>query len=291
MIRVGHGLILLKWSRSEILLPDLWISFGIVNDGEIRGQEPEGTSMNEDPSRPPAGAARRFATTRWSMVLSAAGGIAESEAALGELCRIYWFPVYAYVRRRGNSPADAEDLTQGFFHHLIERRSLAGVRREGGRFRSFLLAAVENFLSNDYHRRHAKKRGGGQGLLSLDSGVPEERYALDAPDADTPETLFQKRWAFTLLQEATDRLSRECSRAGKGDLFEALHGHLLEHGAGEPYAILAGRLGMSEGALKVAVHRLRNRFGLLLREMVADTVAEPAEIDSELRHLISVLGQ
>ncbi len=235
--------------------------------------------------------ARQFATTRWSVVLGASTGTEQANVALEELCRLYWFPVYAYIRRRGNSTEDAADLTQGFFHRLIDRRSLVGIRREGGRFRSFLLAAVENFLANDYHRRHAKKRGGGQEVFSLDLNDPEGRYALDAPDSDTPETVFQKRWAFALLQEATDRLSRECSRAGKGDLFEALHGHLLEHGASEPYAVLAGRLGMSEGALKVAVHRLRSRFGLLLREIVADTVFEPAEIDTELRHLIAVVGR
>ena len=246
-----------------------------------------GTSPTDEV--PPS--ARRLATTRWSVVLGAATETEEANVALEELCRLYWFPVYAYIRRRGHPAEDSADLTQGFFHRLVDRRSLAGIRREGGRFRSFLLAAVENFLANDYHRRHAQKRGGGQELLSLDSCDPEGRYALDTPDSDTPETLFQKRWALALLQEATDRLSRECARAGKGDLFEALHGHLLEHGASEPYAILAGRLGMSEGALKVAVHRLRSRLGLLLREMIADTVTEPGEIDTELRHLIAVLGR
>lgn len=249
------------------------------------------TAVGTSPTNEVPPQSRRFATTRWSVVLGAASETEQAHVALEELCRLYWFPVYAYIRRRGHPPEDAEDLTQGFFHRLIDRQSLAGIRREGGRFRSYLLAAVENFLVNDFDRRHARKRGGGRELLSLDSENPEGRYALDIPDSDTPETVFEKRWAFALLEQAAERLSRECSRAGKGQLCEALRGHLLEHGAGEPYAILARRLGMSEGALKVAVHRLRGRFGHLLREVVADTVAEPADIEIELRHLIAVVGR
>lgn len=212
-------------------------------------------------------------------------------AALEELCRRYWFPVYAYIRRRGNGRAEAEDLTQSFFLRLIERQTLAGIRREGGRFRSFLLTATENFLANDFDRRCAQKRGGGVPTLSLDAQDSEGPYAPEEPEATTPAMLFEKRWAFTLLDLAMERLSRKMSDAGKGDVFAALRGHLLGDDASPAYAEVGRVLGMSEGAVKVAVHRLRARYGAELREVVAETVTRPEEIDDELRYLIRIVRQ
>jgi len=236
----------------------------------------------------PSGAGRILATTHWSIVLRA--GWIESQAAeeaLEQLCRMYWYPLYAYVRRCGFSPADAEDLTQGFFVLLLDRNSLAGIKREGGRFRSFLLTALKRFLVNERERQQTAKRGGGRMHFSLDELAPEERYQFEPVDHVTPDVLFERRWASTLLELAMSRLRTEYVEAGKGQLFQRLQPCLSGADDRVAYAAIAEELGMTEGAVKMAAHRLRRRYGEVLRAEVAQTVFTTAEIDDELRYLIA----
>ena len=208
-----------------------------------------------------------------------------------DLCQSYWPPVYAYIRRRGYSPHEAEELTQDFFLRLIDEQSLAGVQRNGGKFRSFLLKSAEYFLANEWDRRNAQKRGGGQRLISLNSQEAEARCALEHSDQETPESIFERRWVCTLLEHVGERLRRECAGAGKSEWFDLLHPCLQGDRSGPSHATLAGQLGMSEGAVKVAVHRLRQRYGEILRDEIARTVATPEEVNGELRYLMSVLGR
>lgn len=230
-----------------------------------------------------------FRTTHWTVVLSAAqpGGPVNQEA-FAQIYSDYWFPLYAYVRRRGYGPPDAEDVTQDFFLHLIEYASLDGLVREGGKFRTFLLRMLDNFLANQWDRARAQKRGAGQPLLPLDSVAGEMRYAAEALDHDTPEALFERQWIFTLLARVLRALQAECEAAGKGALFTDLRLHLQGERSGPPYAEIAARQGLSEGAVKVTVHRLRQRYGELLREEISRTVGGPHEVDEELRHFIGM---
>lgn len=231
-----------------------------------------------------------FVTTHWSMVLTA--GRSDSTAArdaLAKLCQTYWRPLYAYVRRRGYPPADAEDLTQAFFARLLERKDVGTVSPERGRFRSYLLAAMNHFLSDEWDKARAQKRGGLR-VIPFESSIAESADALDPADRLTPEMLFDRRWAITVLEEVLQRLRREYERDGKGTLFEALRFSLMADSAAGSYAEIAGRLGMSEGAMKVAVHRLRQRYRRLLRELIAETVATPAEVEDELRCLRRALA-
>jgi RNA polymerase sigma-70 factor (ECF subfamily) len=209
-------------------------------------------------------------------------------AALDRLCRTYWYPVYAYIRRQGRPAPEAEDLTQEFFSRLLGRGFPVGVRREGGRFRSYVLRALDHFLVNEWRRGQAVKRGAGAPVFSLDGVDAEARYTLEPVDHETPETSYDRRWATTLLDDVRRRLRDEFERAGKGELFAALEPCLTGTGDNLAYAGLMVRLGMKESALKMAVHRLRKRFGELLREAIAQTVVRPDEVDEELRHLISV---
>ena len=232
-------------------------------------------------------AAAEFTTTHWSVVLAAGQSSSPAaQAALEQLCRRYWYPLYAYVRRRGYSPEDAQDLTQSFFERLLERDLLADLRPVGARFRSFLLHALKNHLASEWTRAHAGKRGGS--ILSLDDLSPEARYAQEATNAESPDAAFERRWASTVLQQALDRLRQEHVAAGKEPLFDLLADGLTGATPSQPYAELAIKLGMTEAAVKMAVHRLRKRYGELLRLEVAQTVVTPAEIDQELRHLLSV---
>jgi len=203
----------------------------------------------------------------------------------------YWYPLYAFIRRRGYSPQQAEDIAQDFFTRLIEKHSLQGLKREGGKFRSFLLSSLENFLANEWDRRHAQKRGAGVQPISLDAEAGEIRFALESPDEAPPVYLFERQWAFTLLERVMERLRAECEAGGKRDLFLTLRPHLQGDHSGRPYAELAAQLQTSEGAIKVAVHRLRQRYGELLREEIARTVGSPVEVEDELRYLISVVGR
>jgi RNA polymerase sigma factor (sigma-70 family) len=232
-----------------------------------------------------------FATTRWSVVLTAQrDDSTRAFEALSSLCRAYWYPLYAFVRRKGHPPQDAQDLTQEFFARLLEKNWLADVSRERGRFRSFLLAAMKHFLANEWDKARAQKRGGGQAFITLDAASAETRYALEPADNATPERIFERRWAMTLLDQVLARLRDEFSSAGKGELFEGLKATLTGGRNSQPYAELGAQLGLSEGAVKVAVHRLRLRYRELLREEISNTVGSEADVEEELRHLFAVLS-
>lgn len=237
----------------------------------------------------PAGSPR-FATTRWSIVVAAgAAEDTEGHAALESLCRAYWYPLYAFERRGGTPAADAQDMVQGFFAELLEKDYLRQADRERGRFRTFLLAAFRHYASKERERARALKRGGGRRLLPLDFEDGESRYLREPADARTPETVYERRWALTLLDETLGRLRQEHDLAGRGDLFQALRG-TLSGGDAPPYAEIGRRLSMSEGAVKVAVHRLRRRYREVLRALIAETVAEPSAVDDEIRHLLAALA-
>lgn len=233
----------------------------------------------------------RFATTQWSLVVAAADRRgAEADAALAALCERYWYPVYAFVRRRGHSAADAQDLTQEFFATLVEKEYLRSTDRQRGRFRTFLLTAVCRFLSKQADRARAKKRGGGRRPLSLDFADAEGRYLLEPSELCTPEMLYERRWALTLLDRAIERLGADYAGKGKRDLFERLKPHLIAGTAEAEHGELASELNMTVGALKVALHRLRRRFGEMLKQEIADTVAGPEEIEDEIGRLLAAVG-
>jgi len=234
-------------------------------------------------------AAQRFNTTHWSVVLAAGEASSpDAQAALEKLCRTYWYPLYAYVRRKGHSAHDAEDLTQGFFAQLLARESISQVRGEG-KFRSFLLSALEHFLAAEWNRARRQKRGGNCSVISLDAPKPEERYKLEPLDEQTAERIYERRWAMIALEQALDKLQGECHAAHKDELFERMKGTLTGESDAVSYADLGARLKMSEGAVKVAAHRLRQRYGELVREEIAQTVSSQGELDEEIRHLFAVL--
>jgi RNA polymerase sigma-70 factor (ECF subfamily) len=231
-----------------------------------------------------------FATTRWSLIVAARGGDSPpARQALAELCRVYWYPLYAYVRRRGHDHETAQDLTQDFFARLLEKNDLAAVDPARGRFRSFLLAACQHFLANRHDRDHALKRGGGRTLLSIDFGDADRRYGNEPAHEQTPERLFERRWALALLDQVLNRLRDEYESGDKGALFAGLKGHLTG-ATTTSHAAAAAALGLSEGAVKVAVHRLRKRYRDLLREEIAQTLDDPAQIGDEIRALFQALG-
>jgi RNA polymerase sigma-70 factor (ECF subfamily) len=210
--------------------------------------------------------------------------------ALAKLCQTYWYPLYAYVRRRNFSPPDAEDLTQEFFARFLEQHWVGNADREKGRFRTFLLSAMNHFLANEWDKARAQKRGGGVPLLPLQFDVAETRYVREPADNVTPEQHFERRWAMTLLETVLDRLRAEYEQDGKAELFAALNPCLVGDRTSQPYEELARKLGLTEGAVNSAVHRLRQRYRQLLRDEIAQTVAGPGEVEEELRHLIAVLG-
>jgi RNA polymerase sigma factor (sigma-70 family) len=232
----------------------------------------------------------QVATTQCGRVLAARDGTdSEARAALEFLIRTYWEPLYAFIRSRGHDPDEASDLTQAFFTDLLERKALAHVDPEKGRFRSFLLASLRNFLSHDHDRRQAIKRGGATFTDSLDIEAGERRYAKHLTDGQTPDDVFERRWAMTVLDRAIERLSREAAEASSDGHFDELRPYLTSREPGLPYRELATELGLSESAIRVAVHRLRKHYGDCLRAEIADTVADPAEIDDEVRHLLTSL--
>jgi RNA polymerase sigma-70 factor (ECF subfamily) len=233
-----------------------------------------------------------FATTHWSVVLAAAGPDSpQAAAALEKLCRMYWYPLYAYVRRCGYGPDDAQDLTQEFFVRILRSRSLSSANREKGRFRSFLLGALKHFLADAKDEAGAKKRGGGQVIISWDQGLAEERFAREAVDQASPDKLFERRWALTLLEQAARRLKLEYEAPGRARLFEALRGYVTTEGSESSYADSAAKLGLSESAVKSAIYRMRRRYHEFVREEVAQTVADPSELEAEIRHLLSVFSR
>jgi RNA polymerase sigma-70 factor (ECF subfamily) len=232
-----------------------------------------------------------FATTHWSVVLSA-GQRASPQAveALEVLCRNYWYPLYACVRRRGYSVEDAQDLTQGFFAQLLARDYLARADPQRSRFRSFLLSGLKRFLCDEWDKSRRLKRGGGQTVISLDAAAAEHRYQLEPADQLTPERVFERSWATTLLERAADRLRAEYVAGGKSGLYEHLTEFRLDAADQRAYAEVAAQLGLSDSALKSAIHRLRQRHLQLVREEIAQTVANPAEVDEEIRYLLGVIG-
>ncbi len=239
--------------------------------------------------RPEAGAAAQFATTRWSLVAAAHGGSPESQQALTTLCQAYWYPLYAYARRHLPSLHDAQDATQAFFAELLEKRYLQDADPQRGKFRSFLLTAFKHFLSKTRDRANAQKRGGGRVPLALDFQSGEHRYSLEPADHTTPETLFERRWALAILEQALARLRQELVGAGKEKHFECLKQALEGDGPQESYAHIGQELGISEQAVKVAVYRLRRRYQELLRAEIRQTVASPEEVDDELRDLFAAV--
>jgi DNA-directed RNA polymerase specialized sigma24 family protein len=233
-----------------------------------------------------------FATTHWSVVLTAGQAhYPQAAAALEQLCRSYWYPLYAFVRRQGRSPEDAQDLTQDFFAHLLSNGFPCGARPERGKFRSFLLVALRHFLVDQHRHADAAKRGGGQTLISLDVNRAEERFGEEPHDASTPEMLYQRAWGMTLLERARLRLGNEYGAAGKGGLYERLKAFPLAGKNDQSFELASAELGMSVGALKAAVHRMRSRYRELVREEVAHTVADPSELQEEARYLIAAISQ
>jgi len=245
-----------------------------------------------DPQQDTAPHGANFTPTHWSVVLAAAGRADSTHArdALEKLCRNYWLPIYAFVRRQGRSPHDAQDLTQEFFARLLEKNFLAGVRREKGRFRSFLLVSLKHFLANEWDKTAAQKRGGGRVPISIDAALAESSFDLEPADVLTADKIFDRRWALALLEQVLRRLREEYTRDGKEKQFEQLKPTLTEASRSVPYAEIAARLGTSEGAVKVAVHRLRQRYRELLRAEIADTVAGAEDVDDEIRSLFAALA-
>lgn len=211
--------------------------------------------------------------------------------ALSKLCQTYWYPLYAYARGRGQSREDAEDLTQEFFARLLEKNWIDSADPEKGRFRSFLLTAMKRFLADEWDKARAQKRGGGVPLLPLQFDTAETRLSREPADEVTPEQRFERRWVLTLLDEVLERLRRQYAQEGNAELFAALNPCLVGDRTAQPYAELAEKLGLSESAVKSAVHRLRQSYRKLLREEIRQTVATPGEVDEELRHLFEVLGK
>ena len=243
------------------------------------------------PSSEVGGRDATFVTTHWSVVLAARrSDTTRAQAALARLCQGYWYPLYAYVRRRGYSAPDAQDLTQEFFARLLGQNWLAQADRERCRFRTFLLAALNHFLANEWDKGQTQKRGGGVQIVPLQLDSAETRYGQEPADPLTPEQCFDRRWALALLEEVLKRLHQEHVAAGTGKMFDALKPCLVGDRQAQPYAALGAELGMSEGAVKVAVHRLRQRYRQLLREEIANTVATPEEVTEEMHHLFAVLA-
>jgi RNA polymerase sigma-70 factor (ECF subfamily) len=232
-----------------------------------------------------------FLTTRWSVVLTAGRGSGpDSRRALAELCETYWYPLYAYVRRRGHRAEDAQDLTQAFFTRLLEKKAVEAADPRRGRFRAFLLASLKNFLANEWNRERAQKRGGGRTALSLDFEAADARFVAEPRDDLTPDRAYERSWALAVLDRALARLATDHAERGRSRLFERLEGTLVAGGPRVPYRELAVELGMTEGAVKVAVHRLRASFREVLRREVSHTVGGPEELEAELQDLIAALA-
>ncbi len=224
------------------------------------------------------------------MLAAGQSSVPGAQEALEKLCRTYWYPLYAFARRQGNSPEDAQDLTQDFFSRLLEKNYLAKADPDRGRFRTFLLRSLKNFMVNEWKAAGRLKRGGGLEFLSMDAHVAEDRYAAEPANESNPDAAYEQRWAVTLIEQVLATLRREYSATDKARLFEELKGFIWGDQSTASYAGIAGPLNLTEGTVKVAVHRLRQRFRELLRAEVAHTVARPEDIDGELRHLISVAG-
>ncbi|UCE47191.1 MAG: sigma-70 family RNA polymerase sigma factor [Phycisphaerales bacterium] len=248
-----------------------------MSDTNDTGLTPSGTS--------------RFATTHWSVVLAAADSASpEHEQALSRLCQTYWFPLYAYLRRRGHDRHQAEDFTQAFFVQMLDKRRLSGVSPKPGKFRSFLLTALKNFVSDEYDLARAIKRGGTQKTISLNFQIAESQYTLEPTDELSPERLFERAWALTVLEQTMNRLEDEMTNTNKKELFDSLRVYVCGEPATATYGAVAVQLNMTENAVKVAVHRLRRRYRALLRNEIAQTVLTENQIDEEISHLFAAVA-
>jgi RNA polymerase sigma-70 factor (ECF subfamily) len=253
------------------------------------------TPGHTESPRPP----RHFATTRWTLVRAAGAGSTGGDGAsagaaadaLGRLCELYWYPLYAFVRRKGYDADAAADLTQGFFADFIARQSVAAADPGQGRFRSYLLASLQHFIANERERAAALKRGGGRTIVSFDAGDADQRYRLEPAHDLTPERLFDRQWAIALIHRALDAVRQDVAARGKLPVFERLKSFLTAPDNLDPYRAAAADLGMSEGAVKVAVHRMRQQFREALRAAIAETVAGDEDVDDEVRHLFASLAR
>jgi RNA polymerase sigma factor (sigma-70 family) len=246
---------------------------------------------SENPTPEKRGTGDIFATTRWTVVLAAGNrSMPAADMALEELCRTYWYPLYAYVRRHGHSREDAEDLTQSFFARFLHKNYLEQLRSEHGKFRAFLIASLKHFLANEWDRSQRLKRGGGLPTLSLDWQDADARYQIDPADNLSPDKIYDRAWAVTLLERVISRLREEHAVDGKGLLFDRLKSFLTVGRCDIPYAQAAAGLAMTEGAVRVAVHRLRRRYRELLREEIGQTLSDPAQVEEEMRALFSAFG-
>jgi len=246
---------------------------------------------NEIPKHSTPSGAGRFATTHWSIILAASDSAStQHEPALDKLCQTYWFPLYAYLRRRGYDSHQAEDYTQGFFAGILERKGLQKADPKYGKFRSFLLASLKNFLADEWDRDHAQKRGGDKKVLSLDFDAAASRYDQEPEHLMSPEKLFERSWALTVLIRAIDRLKAESAVSDTQQLFDCLKIYLTAEKGTVPYKNVAAKLNMTDGAVKVAVHRLRRRYRELVRDEIAQTVTTEAQVDEEIRDLFAALS-
>jgi RNA polymerase sigma-70 factor (ECF subfamily) len=257
-------------------------------DRTVNGAPHEVTSTTATPASVQQGRAA-FTTTHWSVVLEAQGESPAAQEALEKLCRMYWRPIFAFLRRQGIPPEEAEDITQGFFAELLERRSLSAVRKEKGRLRSFLLGGLKYFLANEERRAMAIKRGKGHRPIPLEAYHANDRMEMEPADPMTAEMIYERRWALTVLERVLSRLKEEYFAAHNGALFDALKELLPDEPGSPSQAAIAARLGMTENAVRQAFYRFRQRYQALLREEIANTVATPGDIEDELRHLITVL--
>jgi RNA polymerase sigma factor (sigma-70 family) len=233
-----------------------------------------------------------FPKTQWSIVLAAGRrSTPRSEQALTALCESYWYPLYAYIRRRGYDAEEARELTQGFFAKLLEKNYLQDVDRERGKFRSFLLASLKHFLANQYDREQTQKRGGRYSTISLDIESAENKYRLEVGHNLTPEKIYERRWALTLLERVLAQLRAEQAAASQPERFDCLKGFITGESSAVTYCHIAEQLQITEGAVKAAVHRLRRRYGQILRAEISQTVSDPADVEEEIRGLFSALKQ
>jgi len=231
-----------------------------------------------------------FVTTHWSAVVRAGGSDTEAQQALSELCQAYWYPLYAFIRRQGKNPHDAEDLTQEFFARVLAKNYVADARQEKGKFRTFLLVALKRFLANEWDREHAQKRGAFQTVVSIDANLAESRFSAQAAHEPQPDVLFERQWAVALIEQVMARLSAEYEATGRAALFAHLRSCLTREESALPYAEIAARLNQTEAAVKMAAQRLRGRFREILREEISKTVSSPEEVEQEIRYLFSILA-
>jgi len=230
-----------------------------------------------------------FQTTHWSVILEAAGG--DSDVALERLCRAYWFPLYAFVRRQGHDAHDAQDLTQGFFELFLAKHYLKDVNRDRGRFRSFLLASIKHYVSNEWKKANRQKRGGLVETISFDAADAEERYRLEPAEESSAELTYDRRWASAVLNSVLAKLRGEFAQAGKDDRFQELSGFIFQEPAAGEYARLAAQWRVTESGVRSSVQRIRQRYAALFREEIAQTVSDPRDVDGEIAHLLAALGR